>query len=335
MKHKIIIAIISILIITDISIGSYLFLSADFSKADAKQNNFASNSIEQSTKTNIAPLWGTKNKTSANISATSVEVYKYLFISESPGEITLAPNETSTLWINLLNNGDTTWNQYLFNLGTVHPKDRDSLFATSSWLSLNRIAMTDMSVAPGETAHFKFEIKAPQNSGVYYEYFRPLVEGKAWLPDIGIYWKITVKNPNENESTLSVFNKPGIKKILISVSSQRLNCFEDGDIVCNYPISSGTYALPTPLGNFKVEKKRPVAYSSSYDLYMNWWMAFTPSEAYGIHELPYWKYSWGIITEGEDHLGIRVSHGCVRLGIGPAKTVYDWADIGTPVEIVN
>jgi lipoprotein-anchoring transpeptidase ErfK/SrfK len=32
-------------------------------------------------------------------------------------------------------------------------------------------------------------------------------------------------------------------------------------------------------------------------------------------------------------LGIPVSHGCVRLGIGPAKQVYEWTEVGTPVII--
>lgn len=49
---------------------------------------------------------------------------------------------------------------------------------------------------------------------------------------------------------------------------------------------------------------------------------------YFIHELPYWP---GGYREGEDHLGQRVSHGCVRLGVGVAEDVYKFADVGTPV----
>jgi len=49
-----------------------------------------------------------------------------------------------------------------------------------------------------------------------------------------------------------------------------------------------------------------------------------------IHELPYWPNGY---REGENHLGVKVSHGCVRLGIGPAKYVFDWAEIGTPVYV--
>jgi lipoprotein-anchoring transpeptidase ErfK/SrfK len=28
-----------------------------------------------------------------------------------------------------------------------------------------------------------------------------------------------------------------------------------------------------------------------------------------------------------------VSHGCIRLGIGPAETLYNWTEVGTPVYI--
>ena len=34
-------------------------------------------------------------------------------------------------------------------------------------------------------------------------------------------------------------------------------------------------------------------------------------------------------------LGRRVSFGCVILDTSAAKTIYDWADIGTPVIIHN
>ena len=59
---------------------------------------------------------------------------------------------------------------------------------------------------------------------------------------------------------------------------------------------------------------------------MPFWMQFT-GMGHGIHELPEWP---GGYKEGAAHLGIPVSHGCVRLGIGPAQTVYNWADKGTP-----
>jgi len=259
----------------------------------------------------------------------------YEYAGQSNGAITLSPGEIQNLTLDLKNTGNAAWEKETFHLGTSHPQDRDSAFTNNTWISANRIGINQDTVNPGSVAYFNFTITAPETSGVYYEYFRPVIDGTSWLSDVGIYWKITVEKPGENEATLPVFNKIGVKKIVVTISTQNLKCYEGTDIVCDYTISSGFPGLDTPTGNFKVEQKRDVAYSAAYNLYMNWWMAFTPNEAYGIHELPYWKYSWGIVTEGANHLGVKVSHGCVRLGIGPAKQVYDWAPIGTPVEIVN
>lgn len=316
---------------TTLMLLTILALSSSFFIASANQNTKDGNVY--SNQTSIL-----KNKTqSVNLSqfGQTKGVYKYEYVDQSNGSITLTPGQSENLVLELKNTGDTVWEKDTFHLGTSRSQDRISSFANATWLSANRIGIDKDMVEPGYIAQFKFTVIAPQTSGVYYEYFRPVVDGTAWLSDVGIYWKITVKNTDEIESALPVFNKIAVKKIVVSISQQNLKCYEGADIVCDFTISSGAPGLDTPIGNFKVEKKRTVAYSAPYDLYMNWWMAFTPDEAYGIHELPYWKYSWGTVTEGANHLGVKVSHGCVRLGIGPAKQVYDWAEVGTPVEIVN
>ena len=64
---------------------------------------------------------------------------------------------------------------------------------------------------------------------------------------------------------------------------------------------------------------------------MPYWMAFD-NRGYGLHELPEWP---GGYKEGASHLGHRVSHGCVRLGVGAAKKLYDWAEVGTLVIVQN
>jgi lipoprotein-anchoring transpeptidase ErfK/SrfK len=86
--------------------------------------------------------------------------------------------------------------------------------------------------------------------------------------------------------------------------------------------------MPTPSGTRYRESKHPKAWSAKYGLYMPWWQSM--GGGYGIHELPEWP---GGYKEGESHLGTPVSHGCVRLGVGPAETVYNWTEIGTPVYI--
>ena len=118
------------------------------------------------------------------------------------------------------------------------------------------------------------------------------------------------------------------KYIDIDLSDQVLSQFQSGRLIGAHQISSGRVGMETPQGEFSIFQKNPRAYSASYGLYMPFWMSFKPS--YGIHELPEWPNGY---KEGEDHLGIPVSHGCVRLGVGAANAVYDWAPIGTKVII--
>lgn len=120
------------------------------------------------------------------------------------------------------------------------------------------------------------------------------------------------------------------KRIEINLAKQKLSIFENGKLLGIYAISSGKRSMPTPKGTFQIYSKTRRAWSEKYALFMPYWMAFTPSGSHGIHELPEWPNG---TKEGASHLGIPVSHGCVRLGVGPAKTVYYWADIGTPVVI--
>jgi len=118
------------------------------------------------------------------------------------------------------------------------------------------------------------------------------------------------------------------KYIDINLTNQVLSIFEDGKLLDNYMISSGKRGMNTPVGAHKIYNKFPRPFSKKYGLYMPNWMAFTPTGSHGIHELPEWPNGY---KEGENHLGIPVSHGCVRLGVNASKRVYDWAEIGIPV----
>jgi len=129
------------------------------------------------------------------------------------------------------------------------------------------------------------------------------------------------------------YTKPTVsvgKYIDINTETQVMVTFENGKALDAYMISSGKRGLETPKGNYTIHNKTPRAWSKSYGLYMPYWMALVSDGKFGIHELPEWP---GGYKEGANHLGTPVSHGCVRLGVGPAEIVYNWADIGTPVTV--
>ncbi|MDD3711761.1 MAG: L,D-transpeptidase [Patescibacteria group bacterium] len=126
-----------------------------------------------------------------------------------------------------------------------------------------------------------------------------------------------------------VIKSGAIKNIKIDISkNQRLYYYLGDTEIGSFPISAGKATTPTPKGNFKIINKHLKAWSS-YGLWMPYWMGLGTG-SFGLHELPIWPSGY---REGESHLGIPVSHGCIRLGIGPAKFLYDWANIGTSVLI--
>ncbi len=117
------------------------------------------------------------------------------------------------------------------------------------------------------------------------------------------------------------------KSIHIAIANQRMTQNVMGIPIKSHLVSTGLPSMPTPVGSFKVLQKSPRAWSHAGKLWMPYWMHFS-GRGHGIHELPEWPNGH---KEGQNHLGKKASHGCVRLGIGDAKEVYEWTPIGTPV----
>ena len=100
-------------------------------------------------------------------------------------------NTTYYLQLKARNTSGLTWLQSSTLLGTNGPQDRSSVVYTSDWIGTNRAARIKESIVnPGEFATFNFTIKTPNATSSLKEYFRPVVEGKAWLTDVGLYWDI-------------------------------------------------------------------------------------------------------------------------------------------------
>ena len=119
------------------------------------------------------------------------------------------------------------------------------------------------------------------------------------------------------------------KSLFIHLKTQKLDMRVNNVTIASYPVSTGLPRTPTPVGTFKVLQKNPRAWSNSAKLWMPYWMHFS-GRGHGVHELPEWP---GGRKEGENHLGKVASHGCIRLGVGAAKAVYDWSPVGTPIVV--
>jgi hypothetical protein len=106
--------------------------------------------------------------------------------------------------------------------------------------------------------------------------------------------------------------------ILIDVGQQCMGLYAYGRLLHLFPISSGSYG--TPARKFVILSKERDHYSSKYD---NAWMPFSLRlfGDYFIHG--------GILPS------YAASHGCIRMIYENAVFVYNWANIGTPGEIIN
>ncbi len=118
------------------------------------------------------------------------------------------------------------------------------------------------------------------------------------------------------------------KYIDIDLTNNMIYVYEGGRKRFEAVTSDGRPGMATPTGEFKVLRKEENHWSGQYGLWMPYSLNFYGS--YYIHRLPEWP---GGYVEGENHLGIDVSHGCVRVGYDEAPVLYNMVEVGTPVII--
>jgi len=123
----------------------------------------------------------------------------------------------------------------------------------------------------------------------------------------------------------------GSKYILVDISDQHMYVYESDALVYSFVSSTGMNNA-TRVGNFAVQSKIPNAYGSTWNIWMPSWLGIYWSGGLenGIHALPILP-SGATLWAG--FLGRPISYGCVVLGSYEAQLLYDWAEIGTPVEI--
>lgn len=113
------------------------------------------------------------------------------------------------------------------------------------------------------------------------------------------------------------------KWIEIILSQQMLVAWEDGRMVMNTPVSTGTRKTPTVRGTFRIYKKYAKQRMRGRD--------------YDLPNVPYVMYFKGAYalhgTYWHTNFGQPMSHGCVNLPTGKAAWLYNWAPRGTTVVV--
>jgi hypothetical protein len=123
------------------------------------------------------------------------------------------------------------------------------------------------------------------------------------------------------------------KRIIVSLSLQRLYAYQGERLVYSFIVSTGSDENTRP-GTFSVLDKLPKPVSNSWGFWMPDWIGFEDRDGLeiGIHALP-------VTEEGEvlwaDMIGSPGEHACVILRSEDAHLLYDWADVGIQVDIIE
>lgn len=145
---------------------------------------------------NIAPVFsGTKKAKDYLVLPISVQQvdYKYQFVDAKYPEKGMEKGEKFTAWVKLKNTGNITWHKEGENtiyLKADHDQERISQFSLPRSTKMGFLAEDE--VKPGEIGTFTLDLKAPENSGHYREYFTPYIESVGWLKDYGMHFETTV-----------------------------------------------------------------------------------------------------------------------------------------------
>ena len=125
----------------------------------------------------------------------------------------------------------------------------------------------------------------------------------------------------------------GGKRIVVDLSAQRMYVYQNGQLIWNWVVSTGRPGQETAVGHYKVLNKLPNAYASTWGLQMPYWLGiyWAGRLQNGIHALPI-QANGQRLWEG--YLGQRVSFGCIILSTQNAIRLYNWAPVGTPVDVV-
>ena len=122
------------------------------------------------------------------------------------------------------------------------------------------------------------------------------------------------------------------KSILVDLSEQRLYAYEHGRLARTFLVSTGLARFPTPEMHVSVTEKIPIK------RYRWFYGPGNPNN----YDLP--NVRWNLRIQGPYHIhyaywhnnfGHRMSHGCINVGKADAEWIYNWAEVGTKVDVVQ
>jgi lipoprotein-anchoring transpeptidase ErfK/SrfK len=194
---------------------------------------------------------------------------------------------------------------------------------------------TEWTVRPNDTG-----FRIARYSGIPFYMIQEVNPGRDWEKPLSVGEKIKLPSVD-----LTLPHPPvPTKRIIVDLDNQVLVAFENGQEVFRWQIASGVYDAPTSPGVYQILSHNELAYGSSYTLcgdagcaqWKMWWFMgmyeVFPGMMNGFHgwvELPN-----GALL-GDGNVGTPATFGCVMSDQDNAKALYEWAQLGTVVEIVS
>jgi lipoprotein-anchoring transpeptidase ErfK/SrfK len=125
------------------------------------------------------------------------------------------------------------------------------------------------------------------------------------------------------------------KRIVVSISQQKMWAYEQGVVKWEWPVSTGISSSPTAPGVFQVQTHELNAYAANWNLWMPHFMGIyrpVPSSDFmnGFHGFPT-RYGSNLLWTNS--LGHPVTYGCILVSSDNATSLYEWAEAGVVVEI--
>lgn len=115
----------------------------------------------------------------------------------------------------------------------------------------------------------------------------------------------------------------GVHWFDVDLSDQRMYAYEGDTLVNTFVVSTGTWQTPTLTGRFKVWIKLKSAPMSGPGYYLpNVPHIMYYDGDYGVHGA-YWH----------NNFGVPMSHGCINLSLPDAEWAYNFASVGTVVNV--
>jgi len=156
---------------------------------------------------------------------------------------------------------------------------------------------------------------------------------------------VTVSSGNINSVNSNAPSGQG-KIIVVSISQEELDAYDNGQLFVSTPVATGRPELATPTGTYHVfAKYSPYTFISPWPVGSPYYYAPVTANyamewdagGYFLHNAPWRGYfgkgannwHWDPLM-GEDP----GTHGCIDVPTGPMSQLYSWATIGTTVQVV-